>query len=108
MTMFYVAHCNLNRYILYYTSSHTHLTSSLGMDHPLWYPLSVKVSHLIDEGKVLYEHWASLPNSQSGCLAVHRVTLAGRQYIRNLNTEYLHVHVYTIYLGIFTTCSHWP
>ena len=70
------------------------------MDYPLWYPLSVKVCHLINEGKVLYEHRASLPNSQGGRLAVHRVTLAGRQHIRNLlcialyacmNTDYLYI-----------------
>ena len=60
------------------------LTSSLGMHNSLWYPLSVKVSHLIYEGKVLDQYRTPLTHSHGGSLAVNRMSLTSCQDIGNL------------------------
>ena len=54
----------------------------------LWDPLSVKVCHLINEGKVLEQHRSLRANCQCGTLAVSRMALTGCHDIWDLRGVY--------------------
>ena len=53
------------------------LTCALGVDHPFWDPLPVKVRHLVIEDEVLHEYRAIGPRRHGGGLQPDRGTCSG-------------------------------
>ena len=61
------------------TSSPPSLTSSLGMDHPLWDSLPVEVSHLIEVHSVLHHLGPTGAHGDDVLLVINWNALAGGQ-----------------------------
>lgn len=57
------------------------------MDHSFWDSLAIKMSHLVQEGVVLYHNGSSRAHCHGGRLAFHWVAMAGSQHTRALSNE---------------------